>query len=137
MRELKFRIWDNKLKIFLPLDYIWKEDYSSPPPAPLISIDGRLWYWSSQHWGRDNELVTNTENYIINQFTGLKDSENTDIYEGDILGYYNNGVLGEKVEVYYDNDFAAFRLRAKSFNGYLSHKQLSNVKIIGNIYEGH
>src|SRR4051812_49283426 len=75
--------------------------------------------------------------YTLMQFTGVKDKVGDEIYEGDILGYINkeSNIITEKVEVYYDLDYCSFKISTKYFNGPLNKNQLSNVKIIGNIFE--
>lgn len=59
MREIKFRVWDNV-------------DYMSNPFTLSDLQKGRIKF---------------TDNCIVMQFTGLKDSNGAEIYEGDIMRY--------------------------------------------------
>ena len=124
---IKFRVWDKSLKIFLPIEYKYSSDYSTLPAAPLIDIHGRLWDWASQHWGINNELCENQDNYIIQQFTGLLDKNGKEIYEGDIVQW--NLEIGA-VE-YSMEDFAYIVKYVDTFI-YLNDFEL---EVIGNIFE--
>jgi hypothetical protein len=62
MREIKFRAWDVKNKEML-------EDY--PAPDDYVDINNIFYSWADE--------------YVPMQFTGLKDKNSKEIYEGDIL----------------------------------------------------
>ena len=66
MRELKFRLWDEDSHTYLP-DY----DYAIKPDGYIICVDG----------GVNNTSQTE----VIEQYTGLKDKNGREIYEGDIV----------------------------------------------------
>ena len=107
MREIKFRAWDKSCDKMRGIKDI-KDCFS-------IRSDGFV-----------------NENYILMQYTGLKDVNGEDIYEGDVLEFpFLMGIA------YVIND--GFRFAIKSFGSqtieYESEEVLKQTKIIGNIYE--
>lgn len=73
-------------------------------------------------------------NWIPMQFTGLKDKEKTDCYEGDILEnpYGKRGFV-----VFYDGCFRLQTHKGETSSHYITMNPgyMENKKIIGNIYE--
>ncbi len=151
-RELKFRVWlpqHNQLIYPHLCDFIRaKDDYIIGQLVPHfkyekgLSIDAQFvnYNFSKDQLGELNDYYTEIE-YIVQRYTGSKDSKGNDIYEGDIVQYNQNSSYdGTNFEVIWSDD--SFGWVLKSNNGdYLTNMITPNgprynfLEVVGNIFE--
>lgn len=122
MREVKFREWDTERKT---MSYGKREDF-----------DDMVGFRFDHEEGGER---------ILMQYTGLKDVNGTEIYEGDITTNELYKSEGLAFVVYYDNEKGMFKQSPFMFenNGKklgntdltLQMDSVTNKEVIGNIYE--
>lgn len=104
MREIKFRAWDREYLKWLPTDIV---DLVFEPDNSVTGVVG-------------NSIVE------LMQYTGLKDKNGKEIYEGDVVRNQQG-----RFTVYYNTKAAGFRLKRASKVALIG----TNSEVIGNIYE--
>ena len=116
MHEFKFRAWDKARNVITPPFTLWDIDQSEEGLHIWINRYGEIY---------EDEL-------IIMQYTGLKDCEGREIYEGDII---ETPLLTGVVT--WDNFFGCWRVvdLDKVFNPALTYSRAKESNIIGNIFE--
>jgi len=136
MREIKFRAWDKYQRKM----YSWSKIGGS-------SSEGHLSLW--------NLINSLSDSLIVMQYTGLKDKNGKEIYEGDVIQNLNcfnchsswgdttDNFPNERVVVFGDSGTPCFRLafieeniRDRGTSGLVFCKgNEKNFEIIGNIHE--
>ena len=120
MRHIEFRVWNTLLKNYLPDD------------LAHIKSSGSLVFGSSYHkpdYNRYLPFIMKGDN-IVEQFTGLKDKNGTEIYEGDIL----IDDAGEPVE-YWVVKFSDGGFTGECAGVTEPLFELTNLEVVGNIHK--
>ena len=115
MREIKFRAWDKENKEMLDIKDLHWDDCTRE-----FSIRTTMY---SDYF--------DVEDMILMQYTGLKDKNRKEIYEGDIVKsyYYIDTTNGEQ-ERYHQKEVKFNEISCEyNINAF------ENLEVIGNIYE--
>lgn len=132
-REIKFRAWDKNKKVMF--SEITLEDIADQFDAGysfLMQDDDRL--PNSHNWKKEVDWM---------QYTGLKDKNGTDIFEGDLLRHYNSRMEVNEGDEAIEVKFGLIQDEISVFGWYGiswwdDDKEGSNLlrcEVIGNIYE--
>jgi len=120
MREIKFRAWDKRNRKML---------YNVDPDKIYMGLNGKLYN------GLNGENIS--DDFVLMQYTGLKDMNGKEIYEGDIVKkeLTDGFKLWNEVEdpigkVFYENGcFYVGRKFKIALGGVIK------CEVIGNVYE--
>ena len=124
MREIKFRVWKTH--------FTRVGEHNIGEMAYDVVLANPVWNNADI---RVNDILAKTHNLM--QYTGLKDKNCKEIYEGDIVKNSINDIL----EVVWNEDRCCFDMRGRYEKSHII-KQLDcdividlSVEVIGNIYE--
>ncbi len=113
----KFRIWDKLAQIFIYPDKGYQGHY-------FIDLNGRFHNFQNGSGG---------DECVVQQYTGLQDSENREIYEGDILEFLGpedfNAHYGQ---IYFEDGM----FKATEHGTLYSWAECSQwISVVGNIFQ--
>lgn len=125
MREIKFRAWDGK----------WNVMYYSHGEPYGVYLFHEEWMIATRfdngYGDKAGDVDIDGKDYHLMQYTGLKDKNGKEIYEGDIVGYKKQVVTMKYGKWMMINDQD---LQNKILFDCLSDDP-ENTFVIGNIYE--
>jgi hypothetical protein len=119
-REIKFRFWNNSDGVM---------QYDRIPGEVYVAGDGTVGVIGSD---------MNTNHFVVEQYTGLKDKNGKEIYEGDIMsaGFANDIDRKVLLQVEYNVPcYHLINLSCGNITQSLDIYDLSELEVIGNIHE--
>ena len=117
MREIKFRAWDKANKMFIPVCI------NTLGKGCILGMMGL-------------EVIMDN----VQQYTGLKDKQGKDIYEGDIIKHGDNAYTpfeNSISEVYWFEDNFSYYFKKKHIKKDENDKQVLDLESLGNISGGY
>ena len=111
-REIKFRVFDTLAKQYIYPDKGYQGHY-------ILTLGGEFHNLQNGSGGKE---------YVVQQYTGFKDENGKEIYEGDIFKGF------EPIE-FSNGRFIAVLMGARIFDLYEFYENGSKPEVIGNIFE--
>lgn len=107
MRKVKFRAWEARVKKYIDWDNFINNPFGT--------------------WGMK---AFNNDRYHFQQYTGLKDKNGKEIFEGDVL----EDKWGYRFSVFFED--GCYKTDSEDFEK-VNERQINyhNLKVIGNVYE--
>ncbi len=109
MREIKFRAWDKRNSMM------------------FVNIQTGIHFDDGSHYGF-SDFLTESDRWTLMQYTGLKDKNGKEVYEGDVVK--QRCPIESEREENYEVSLRDFFFRVEHFD-----LIRSDVEVIGNIYE--
>ena len=129
MREIKFRAWDNNSKIMI---------------SDQITIQANGTFTVIDKYNESVEAYNGDDigsQFFLMQYTGLKDKNGVEIYEGDVLRWHDENLEVIWGKVGWDLSSSLFKYPHQGWNKKPSCYEVNTTgyttksKVIGNIHE--
>lgn len=129
MNRLKFRIWNDREKVFFPYGTSAFED-------------------KDEWWGGSDEIFMGTlfqlqerKHYILQQWTGLTDKNGKDVFVGDLVNFTVPKIIHgperedyANQEVIFDSEIASFAFGKDSMTILSDRIDEKSIEVVGNIF---
>ncbi len=124
-RKIKFRAWDNENKYMIT---------SKQGIFTALRNSMNITVQDNGYYNNGDLLKPNKEKYTLMQYTGLKDKNGVEVYEGDkVMFDYEWTEPNEIGVITWNKDTASFQIKGHIPSSSMKH--LDRMKVIGNIYE--
>lgn len=120
MRVIKFRCFNTAAKMMYPNEHF------------ALTMDGAELQLMPACSHYDKPYISHSGDMIYMQYTGLRDTNGTEIYEGDIVSQYGIDAQVKPVVEYHE---ASFKTTWFTRRLILTESQALTLEVIGNIHE--
>lgn len=124
-REIKFRAWDNENKYMIT---------SKQGIFTALRNSMNITVQDNGYYNNGDLLKPNKEKYTLMQYTGLKDKNGVEVYEGDkVMFDYEWTKPNEIGVITWNKDTASFQIKGHIPSSSMKH--LDRMKVIGNVWD--